>query len=95
MKKRLVILSVIVFLSIFSILVLILTGSNQKTVEEEFLILKEIQGKVVLKKGEKIIKTYEQIVVSVLPKDDQNLLKEGIIIENEEHLMSIIEDYDG
>jgi hypothetical protein len=59
------------------------------------LVLKEKDGIVVLYKGKNIIKTYDEIVISVLPKRDQEALYNGIIIENKEELNAIIEDYDG
>jgi len=59
------------------------------------MILKEKNGTVVLYKGKNIIKTYDEIVISVLPKRDQEALNSGIIIRNQEQLNAIIEDYDG
>lgn len=63
--------------------------------KEKSLVLKEHNGCVTLFENEEISRVYDEIVISVLPESDRRLLKEGISIENEEQLASIIEDYDG
>lgn len=92
MKKRLLILSVSLLITIIIVIFSFIKVSAKSNTS---LLLKELNGTVALYKGNKIIKIYDEIVVSVLPKNDQEALKSGIIIKNEEQLMSIIEDYDG
>ena len=92
MKKRLTILAISLSITIISVVVsLIKVSAENKTL----MILKEENGVVTLYKGNKIIRTYDEIVISVLPKNDREALFNGIVIENDEQLNAIIEDYDG
>ncbi len=92
MKKRVLILLITLTITIATAILSFIKVSANNSAP---LILKEKNGSVVLYKGNKIIKIYDEIVISVLPKNDQEALYSGIIIKNEEELNSIIEDYDG
>lgn len=92
MKKRLLILAIALTITIASVIVSFIKVSANNSPP---LILKEKNGTVALYKGNKIIRIYDEIVISVLPKSDQEALYSGIIIKNEEQLNAIIEDYDG
>ncbi|MEE0946493.1 MAG: BofC C-terminal domain-containing protein [Acutalibacteraceae bacterium] len=90
--------------SIISLLVITLTLSvalasilfiHHSQRENNYLVLCEEDGTVMLKQGDKIINIYDDIVLDVLPNEDREALDEGIIINSEEQLLSIIEDYDG
>ncbi|MBE6740655.1 MAG: hypothetical protein E7565_10135 [Ruminococcaceae bacterium] len=92
MKKRLLILAITVSITIITVIFSFIKVSAGYSSP---MILKEKNGTVVLYKGKNIIKTYDEIVISVLPKRDQEALNSGIIIRNQEQLNAIIEDYDG
>ncbi len=92
MKKRLLILLVSLSITIAAVIFSYIKVSANNNAP---MILKERNGKVTLYKGNQIIKIYDEIVISVLPKIDQEALNSGIIIKNEEQLDAIIEDYDG
>lgn len=92
MKKRLLILLVSLTITITTVIFSYIKVSARNSAP---MILKERNGKVALYKGNQIIKIYDEIVISVLPKIDQEALYSGIIIKNEKQLDAIIEDYDG
>ena len=92
MKKRLLILAITASITIITVIFSFIKVSAGYS---SHLVLKEKDGTVVLYKGKNIIKTYDEIVISVLPKRDQEALNSGIIIRNQEQLNAIIEDYDG
>jgi hypothetical protein len=92
MKKRLLILILSLTITIAAVIFSYLKVSAKNSAP---MILKERNGTIALYKGNKIVKIYDEIVISVLPKNDQEALYSGIIIKNEDHLNSIIEDYDG
>ncbi len=93
MKKRLLILVISLTITIVSV-IFSFTKVSAKS-NSAPMILRERNGTVALYRGTKIIKIYDEIVISVLPKIDQEALYSGIIIKNEEQLNAIIEDYDG
>lgn len=93
MKKRLTVLAAAVTLAIFSVIFsFISVAANNQNAP---LILREYNGCAALYKGNEIIEIYDEIVISVLPQADKEMLASGIVIKNEEQLNSIIEDYDG
>ena len=92
MKKKLFILVITLTITIVTVIFSFIKVSASSNAP---LILKERNGTVALYKGNKIVKIYDEIVISVLPKSDQEALYSGIIIKNEEQLNAIIEDYDG
>ncbi len=94
MKNKLLILAVVICLTVLVVLASFISVMANEN-EEKAVILKEHNGSVALFRGKEIIKLYDEIVISVLPESDRELLKNGIVIESEEQLNSIIEDYDG
>lgn len=94
MKRKFLILAVVLTLTL---LVVIASFINviAKENEKNAIILREYNNSVALFRGKEIIKIYDEIVISVLPESDRKLLKMGIVIDSEEQLNSIIEDYDG
>ena len=94
MKKRLIIVFSAVFITLFSVIASYISvfANNKDNMD---MVLREYNGSVALYKGNEIIEIYDEIVIGVLPDTDRKLLKEGIVIENEEQLSRIIEDYDG
>lgn len=94
MKNRLVILTVVLTLTVLVVItsfISVLANENERNT----VILREYNNSAALFRGKEIIKTYDEIVISVLPESDRKLLEMGIVIESEEQLNSIIEDYDG
>ncbi len=94
MKKKLLILTFAVLITL-TFIIASLFNNNVTQQSDNTLVLKENNGQVVLFKGTEIITVYDTIIVDVLPDSDKEALKKGITIENEEQLLSIIEDYDG
>ena len=94
MKNKLLILAIVICITLIVVITSILVVSASKN-QDNRLILKIYEDEVCLMKGDKVITEYDDIVIDVLPIYDRNRLYEGIIIENEEQLMSILEDYDG
>ncbi len=94
MKRKLLILAICVTLTLTVIIAsLLMVNAANKVSNELILIYKD--GYVTLMRGDETITVYDNIVVDVLPPADRKALTEGIIIESEEQLYSIIEDYDG
>ena len=69
-----------------------------------FILKKEEKQEVVLKSYKNTVALYEngikkeifeQIVLNSLPEKDKIDLKKGIIIETEDELLRILEDFDG
>ncbi|MBE6729730.1 MAG: hypothetical protein E7568_05815 [Ruminococcaceae bacterium] len=94
MKVKFIILGISTLITLIIVVssFLMITALKEK---EDPLILKEENGIIVLKKGEDTVTIYDGIVIDVLPRPDREALKNGIIINNQEQLQSIIEDYDG
>ncbi|MBR2043314.1 MAG: BofC C-terminal domain-containing protein [Clostridia bacterium] len=92
-KKLTAILCVLLITS--AVVTASLAAAFQNREKDNSLLLKEHNGAVTLFKGNEIVKVYDTIVISVLPSSDQNRLRNGIKIEDEEQLSAIIEDYDG
>ena len=91
-KERILIITICITLLIISICYVAI--SINKTKLEEPLILKSNNEHPVLYKGKKIIEVYEEININNLTDYDRKLLREGIIINNDKELLSILEDYD-
>ncbi len=68
--------------------------TNPSMQKDTFLLISENET-VKLYQGEILLKTYENIVPSVLPAIDRDNLKSGIILESYEDVLSLIEDFDG
>lgn len=94
MKKKLLILTILALIT-FTVIIASIYRNNVTEQPDNTLVLKENNGQVVLFKGTEIITVYDTVIVDVLPDSDREALKKGIPIENEEQLLSIIEDYDG
>ena len=94
MKKKLLILTILALIT-FTVIIAAIYRNNVTEQPDNTLVLKENNGQVVLFKGTEIITVYDTVIVDVLPDSDKEALKKGITIENEEQLLSIIEDYDG
>lgn len=94
MKKKLLILTFAVLITL-TFIIASLFNNNVTQQSDNTLVLKENNGQVVLFEGTKILRVYDTIIIDVLPDSDKEALKRGITIENEEQLLSIIEDYDG
>lgn len=71
-----------------------LAQTNPNIQEDNYLLISENET-VKLYHGSVLLKTYENIVPSVLPAIDRDNLKSGIILENYEDIQSLIEDFDG
>ena len=71
MKKRLFILILSLTITIAAIIFSYLKVSAKNNAP---MILKERNGTIALYKGNKIVKIYDEIVISVLPKKDQEAL---------------------
>ena len=68
---------------------------EQKTSEEpKYLLILESSG-VNLYYDNIHLKTYEGIVPEVLPPTDRDNLKSGIVLNDYDSVLSIIEDFDG
>lgn len=67
---------------------------NDSDIIEDFYTVKEYDGKIAVYKNEET-KPYVvyDAYVSLLPQQDIELLKKGIVTDNKEYLQSIIEDY--
>ena len=94
LKKKLLILTFAVLITL-TFIIASLFNNNVTQQSDNTLVLKENNGQVVLFEGTKILRVYDTIIIDVLPDSDKEALKRGITIENEEQLLSIIEDYDG
>jgi len=94
MKKKLLILTFAVLITL-TFIIASLFNNNVTQQSDDTLVLKENNGQVVLFEGTQILRVYDTIIIDVLPDSDKEALKRGITIENEEQLLSIIEDYDG
>jgi hypothetical protein len=94
MKKKLLILTFAVLITL-TFIIASLFNNNVPQQSDDTLVLKENNGQVVLFEGTKVLRVYDTIIIDVLPDSDKEALKRGITIENEEQLLSIIEDYDG
>ena len=94
MSKRTIILAISVTLTLSVIIASFLIVNAVNKVNNPLVLIAE-NGVVELKKGNKTITVYDNIMLDVLPPSDREKLVHGIIIENEEQLYSIIEDYDG
>ncbi|MBQ0083341.1 MAG: hypothetical protein KBS52_01045 [Clostridiales bacterium] len=92
-------------LCIFSLMIVLAQYNSNKSVPENFdikiakspvntYVLRSDGEKLKLYKSDKIIKTYD-ITPSSLPLTDQDNLKSGIILENYDDVLKIIEDFDG
>lgn len=95
MKNRLSIVIGTLCMTVFVIIASVISVFADNKKEENDLILKEYNGSVALFQNDEIKEIYDEIVISVLPDSDKEILKSGIVIESEEQLASIIEDYDG
>ncbi len=91
-KERILIIAICLTLLIVSACYVAIAVNNNK--EAQPLVLKINNGSVVLYKGERIIEVYEDININNLTDYDRKLLREGIIINNDKELLSILEDYD-
>ena len=94
MKSKLLILAVVLSITVLVVIasfISVMANENEKNA----VILREHNNSVTLFRGKEIIKIYDEIVISVLPERDRKLLEMGIVIESDEQLNSIIEDYDG
>ena len=94
MKKKLLILTFAVLITL-TFIIASLSNNNVTQQSDDTLVLKENNGQVVLFEGTQVLRVYDTIIIDVLPDSDKEALKRGITIENEEQLLSIIEDYDG
>lgn len=94
MKKKLLILTFAVLITL-TFIIASLSNNNVTQQSDDTLVLKENNGQVVLFEGTQILRVYDTIIIDVLPDSDKEALKKGITIENEEQLLSIIQDYDG
>ncbi len=94
MKNRISIIISVICMTLFTVLASF-TKVFAGYKKDDTLILKEYNGSIALIKGGEIIKYYNEIVISVLPEADREMLYYGIEIENEEQLQNFIEDYDG
>lgn len=72
-----------------------LADESTDTSGDNSLYLKAYENTVALYKNEKIEEIYEDIVLNALPIKDQNMLKQGILINNDEELLELLEDFDG
>ncbi len=94
MKRKLIILAFAISLTLTVIIAsLLIVNAVGKNNNQLVLIAKD--GYVKLMRGKDTVTVYDNIILDVLPPADVNALKDGIIIESEEQLYSIIEDYDG
>jgi hypothetical protein len=91
-KERILIITICITLLIISVCYVAISVS--KTKSEETLILKSNNKHPVLYKGNQIIEVYDEININNLTDYDRKLLREGIIINNDKELLSILEDYD-
>lgn len=66
------------------------TGVAEK---EENFILGEYQGRVAVFLEDGKLQTVYDVPISTLPKDDQTMLRKGIVAQGKEKLRSLIEDY--
>lgn len=94
MTKKLRILAITVAVSIFIIIICLITINNVKPTKTQDLVLKTSGNNIALYKGEQIIEVYDEIDVRRLTDYDRQLLKKGILVESESDLLSILEDYD-
>lgn len=94
MKRKLLILAIAITITL-TVIIACLLIINAISKGEKPLVLIAEDGRVLLKRGKETITVYDNIIIDVLPPADREALIKGIIIENEEQLYSIIEDYDG
>ena len=59
----------------------------------EGYLVKEYQGKIGIFSTDGLLLEIIDTYVKTLPKSDQNLLKEGIYLEDERELLELIQDY--
>ena len=62
--------------------------------EENIYVVKSYNGKIGIFKEDKLYEVIE-VYTKTLPKTDRDQLEKGIVIDGEEDLRSIIEDYTG
>ena len=65
------------------------------TQSDSALYLKSYQNTVALYEGDTVKEIFSDVVLNALPIKDRNSLNSGILIESEEQLYSLLEDFDG
>lgn len=97
-----------IFSVIFTIIMLLTTifffffierKNNQRNLQSEIigekLVVKYLDGEVVLLNNENIIEIFSDINFEILPKEDKVLLEDGILVSSIGEAHTLIEDYDG
>ena len=70
-------------------------GEPSRTDESARLVLRYSDGSVSLFEGERIIETFGEVNISLLPYDDRQELCDGIEISSIDDAYRLIEDFDG
>lgn len=97
MKLYKILTTAVIALTAVACALLILSGmyAEKSNAEGEKYLLKAHENTVALFKENKIIKVYDEIVLSTLPESDIYTLKNGIVYEKIEDADLAAEDYDG
>ncbi len=86
------------FITLFFIIITCVFHSTTEFPEqsEHYYILKEYEGKLALFESEEITpKEIFDININIFPENDIKKLQKGILAENEEELIRLIEDFSG
>ncbi len=70
-------------------------NSVQSGFKDDKLVIKYIDGEVVLLNNEKIIEKFSYVNFEILPTEDKLLLEDGILVSSIGEAHTLIEDYDG
>ena len=100
MKRIYILFSLIVICALFiTITNFYKSQYDNKTVsppsQRSKYVLIEQNNSVNLYYGDVFVKTYEEITVDALPPTDRDNIRSGIVLENYDDVLSIIEDFDG
>ena len=95
MNIKTIISIIITIVSLLAIVFLIFFTGNDKSKNEERLILKYLDGNIVLVKNEEIIEKFENVNFEILPSEDKILLESGVLVSSVADAHILIEDYDG
>ena len=69
-------------------------NKNNEAERNSKYVLSEYEGRIALfENGDEIPKEIYDVMVSALPQEDAERIIQGIIVENESDLQSLIEDY--
>lgn len=63
--------------------------------QQDKYVLASYRNTVALFKNGEVVEVYNDVVLSSLPKCDQDMFSKGIEIKNTDEVSSLLEDYDG